>query len=186
MKALNVLAHPIIVFLLCIPLMQLSVLLPSALIVFVSFSCWALYFLLGANLKSGLWGGLCFILGELFAIAIIVMFLATPGLGTWSLTIAVGLWAGLIILLAEQVKPIAAVPAYFIGAGLYFAAYFYWWPTTQPANPHDYVMPLVLVAFSMAVGFCLGWLTIWLYGLWGSYSKKLSEPQAAKESVTTA
>ena len=90
------------------------------------------------------------------------------------------------VLLAEQVKPIASVPAYFIGAGLYFAAYFYWWPTTQPANPQDYVMPLVLVAFSMAVGFCLGWVTIWLYGLWGSYSKKLVEPQAAKESVTTA
>ena len=186
MKALNVLAHPIIVFLLCIPLMQLSVLLPTQLIVFVSFACWALYFLLGASLKTGLWGGLCFILGELFAIAIIVMFLATPGLGTWSLTIAVGLWAGLIILLAEQVKPIASVPAYFIGAGLYFAAYFYWWPTTQPANPQDYVMPLVLVAFSMAVGFCLGWVTIWLYGLWGSYSKKLVEPQAAKKPAPTA
>jgi hypothetical protein len=184
MKTLNTLAHPLIIFLLCIPLMQLSVLLPTQLIVFVSFCCWALYFLLGANLKSGLWGGLCFILGEIFAVAIIVIFLATPGLGNWSLTFAVALCAGLIILLAEQVKAISAVPAYFIGAGLYFAAYFYWWPTTNPANPQGYFLPLVLVAFSMAVGFCLGWLTILLYGWWGEYAKKLEKPEAAQASAT--
>jgi hypothetical protein len=177
MKVLNVLAHPIIIFVLCIPLMQVAAYVPQ-LVVFTSFCCWALYFLLGGNLKAGLWGGLCFILGEVFAIGIIVQFLATPFLGTWALTIAVGLWAGLIILLAEQVKPIAAVPAYFIGAGLYFAVYFYWFPSIKPANPADYVLPLILCAASMAFGFVNGWLTVWLYGLWGAYYKKFEASQA--------
>ena len=175
MKMLNVLAHPIIIFLVVLPLMLVSAYVPQ-LIVFVSFCCWALYFLLGGTLKNGLWGALCFILGEVFAIIIIVQFLATLGLGVWSLTLSVAFWAALIILLAEQVKPIAAVPAYFQGAGLYFAAYFFWWPAQQFTVPGDYVTVTILVALSMAVGFLLGWTTVWLYGLWGNFYQKLEAP----------
>lgn len=178
MKLLNLLAHPIIIFLLCIPLLQVANYVPQ-LVVFVSFCCWALYFLAGGNLKSGLWGAVCFILGELFAIAIIVQLMATPFLGTWSLTLSVALWAGLIVLLAEQVKAIGLVPAYFIGAGLYFATYFSWWPAQKFTVPGDYVMPLILAALAMAFGFLNGWLTVWLYGLWGNFYKKYETPAVA-------
>jgi hypothetical protein len=178
MKTLNVLAHPIIIFLVVLPLMLVSAFVPK-LIVFVSFTCWALYFLLGANLKSGLWGALCFVLGELFAIAIILQFLATPGLGIWSLTLSVAFWAALIILLAERVKPIAAVPAYFQGAGLYFAAYFFWWPAQPFTVPGDYLTVTILVALSMAFGFLNGWVTVWLYGAWGKFYEKYQAKIAA-------
>ncbi len=178
MKALNVVAHPMIIFLLVLPLMLVSAYVPQ-LIVFVSFSCWALYFLLGGTLKDGLWGALCFILGEVFAILIIVQFLATPGLGVWSLTLSVAFWAAMIILLAERVKPIAAVPAYFQGAGLFFAAYFYWWPAQQFTVPGDYLTVTILVALSMAFGFLNGWLTVWLSGLWGQFYAKLTAPAKA-------
>ncbi len=184
MKVLNVLAHPIIIFVLVLPLMLVAAFVPQ-LIVFVSFCCWALYFMLGGNLKSGLWGALCFFLGELFAIAIILQFLATPGLGIWSLTLSVALWAALIILLAEQVKPIAAVPAYFQGAGLYFAAYFFWWPSQKFTVAGDYVTVTIYVFLSMAFGFLLGWLAVWLYGLWGAFCKKYeaTNPVAAPQQV---
>jgi len=175
MKALNVFAHPIIIFLLVLPLMLVAAFVPQ-LIVFVSFSCWSLYFLLGGTLKDGLWGALCFILGEVFAILIIVQFLATPGLGVWSLTLSVAFWAAMIILLAERVKPMAAVPAYFQGAGLFFAAYFYWWPAQEFTVPGDYLTVTILVALSMAFGFLNGWLTVWLYGLWGKFYQRLQAP----------
>jgi len=177
-KVLNVLAHPIIIFLLVLPLMLVAALVPQ-LIVFVSFGCWALYFLLGGTLKTGLWGALCFILGEVFAILIIMQFLATPGLGIWSLTLSVAFWAAMIILLAERVKAISAVPAYFLGAAFYFAAYFYWWPVQEFTVAGDYLTVTILVALSMLFGFLLGFLAVWLYGLWGKFYQKSQSPAKA-------
>lgn len=133
----------------------------------------------GRRDKPHKWGALCFILGELFAIAIIVQFLATPGLGVWSLTLSVAFWTALIILLAERVKPISSVPAYFQGAGLFFAAYFYWWPVQEFTAPGNYVTVTILVALSMAFGFLNGWLTVWLYGLWGRFYQRFETPDEA-------
>ena len=180
MKLLNALAHPIIIFVLCIPLIKIPDNVPQ-IVVWATFCSWALYFLLGANWKAGLWGGLCFVIGEICAIFIIVQFLATiPVLGGgpagWALMIAVGLWAALMVLLAEQVKQIGAVPAYFIGAGLYFAVYFAWWPAQTFTVAGDYITPLIYLAVSMAFGFFMGWLTILLYGWWANFSKRFEAP----------
>ena len=172
MKLLNALAHPIIIFLLCIPLIKIPEAVPQ-LILFAIFACWAMYFFLGANLKSALWGALCFVIGEICAILIIVQFLATPFLGSWALMIAVGLWAAIMVLVAEQVKPIGTVPAYFQAAALYFGTYFFWWPAQKFTVAGDYITPLICLTLSMAFGFFMGWLTIVIYGWWGSYSKKL-------------
>lgn len=179
MKVLNMLAHPIIIFILVFPLMLVSHFVPQH-VVWVSFSCWALYFLLGANLKDGLWGALCFILGEIFAAIIIIQFLATPGLGMWSLVISVAFWAAVIIFLSERIPQIAAVPAYFQGAALYFAAYFLWWPVQSfTSEGTNYITPLIYVALSMLFGFLLGWCTVWLYGVWGKFYAKYEEPAEA-------
>ncbi len=174
MKLLNALAHPIIIFLLCIPLIKIPDNVPQ-IVVFGTFCCWALYFLLGANLKSALWGALCFIVGEVCAIFIILQLMATPFLSSWSLMISVGLWAALMVLLAEQVKPIGVVPAYFQAAALYFGVYFFWWPAQKFTVAGDYITPLIYLALSMAFGFFMGWLTIVIYGWWGNFSKTLAK-----------
>lgn len=184
MKVLNALAHPIIIFVLCIPLIKIPDNVPQ-LVVFGTFCCWALYFLLGANWKAGLWGALCFVIGEVCAVFIIMQLVATPFLGTWSLMISVGLWAALMVLLAEQVKPIAAVPAYFIGAGLYFGVYFFWWPAQKFTVAGDYITPLIYLAVSMAFGFFMGWLTIVLYGWWASFYKKYEAPAVVEAKAKT-
>lgn len=174
MKIINALAHPFIIFVLCIPLIKVADFFPQ-IVLFAVFACWAMYFFLGANWKSGLWGALCFLIGEVCAVFIIMQFLATPHLGSWALMLAVGFWAAVMVLVAEQIKLIGMVPAYFQAAALYFATYFFWWPTQTFTVAGDYLTPLLYLTLSMAFGFFMGWLTIVVYGWWGKYAVSVAD-----------
>jgi len=167
MKLLNKLSHPLIIWLLIVPLCWINNLLPNNHVLWVSFQCWALYFLVGATLQGGLKAALNYFCGLIAAVAIFeVAGLTGAALGPWTLSFAVGLIAALIVLIAESVKSLDMVPAWFIGAGTFFG-----YAASTAGASTGYVLSIFNIFISLIFGFVNGWLTIWLYGKYAAWAK---------------
>ena len=86
----------------------------------ISFQAWAVYFFAGGNIKGGIKTFLAYAVG--IGASILIMVLAgelSPALGFWSVPLAVGLIAFLVIFF-EKVEWLSLIPALFIGAGAFF------------------------------------------------------------------
>jgi len=87
----------------------------------ISFQAWAVYFFAGGNIKGGIKTFLAYAVG--IGASILIMVLAgelTPALGFWSVPVAVGLIA-FVVIFFEKVEWLSLIPALFIGAGAFFA-----------------------------------------------------------------
>ena len=87
----------------------------------ISFQAWAVYFFAGGNIKGGIKTFLAYALG--IGGSILIMVLAgelTPALGFWSVPVAVGIIA-FVVIFFEKVEWLNLIPALFIGAGAFFA-----------------------------------------------------------------
>ena len=87
----------------------------------ISFQAWAVYFFAGGIIVGGIKTFLAYAVG--IGASILIMVLAgelTPALGFWSVPVAVGLIA-FVVIFFEKVEWLSLIPALFIGAGAFFA-----------------------------------------------------------------
>jgi len=138
---------------------------------YVSFICWAAYFLFGANPKDCGKAFLSIIVGIIGAIIIFVLALAFGFSPWWAVPLAVFIIV-IFLLLCGRVPLIGNVPAIFLGAGLYFSL-------SSAGAFVDFTMEQYLLVggaqlFYVLVGFVAGWLTIQLNNL---LTKKEEEPK---------
>ncbi len=130
------------------------------------FQTWALYFLSGANPKSGAKSVICGVVGVLASMLIVVMGtkLASPLGAQIGFTLAVLVVAFLCITM-EKVPAISFIPAYFIAAGIFFAL-----------QDKSINVKLLQVTISLVLGFGLGFLTVLLRG---KYAAMIAVPAEA-------
>jgi len=130
------------------------------LLVWVAFQAWAVYFMGGGSVKSGIRaligyaGGIAASIG-IFKAAAALSFLTLGGT-PFGLYLVVGLVAGFLVCLG-RFPWIDFVPAYFVGAGVFFALTGY---LKQPAGVDQLAWWLKLAAPEMMgciVGLCFGW-----------------------------
>ena len=87
----------------------------------ISFQAWAVYFFAGGNIKGGIKTFLAYAAG--IGASILIMLLAgalAPAMGFWSVPIAVGLIA-FVVIFFEKIEWLNLIPALFIGSGAFFA-----------------------------------------------------------------
>ncbi|MEE0418831.1 MAG: DUF1097 domain-containing protein [Lachnospiraceae bacterium] len=129
----------------------------AAGLTFVTFACWASYFLFGADPKAALKGGVSMIVGIICAIIIYVLTNAFAGLG-WNVGYAalpVAVIIGVILMCAAEKLPYANnVAAIFMGAALYFAI------MGTPAAEGGYALVAAGELVYGALGLFSGYLTI--------------------------
>lgn len=135
----------------------------GASLTFVTFVCWATYFLYGANLKGGVSGWLSMIPGIIGAIIIYVVtgFLAGAGLNFAYIALPLGVVVGVIFMLLCEKLPIGNnVAAIFVGAGLFFGIM-----GTPDAGATGYLMVGIGELVYGALGLLAGYLTIAIAGM---------------------
>ena len=132
------------------------------------FQTWALYFLAGANPVKGIRAVACGIAGVLAAMLIVVLGTnLIPILGAhWAFTLACMVVAFLCILM-ERVPPLDFIPAYFIGAGIFFLL--------PDASMGFKLLQCIIILFA---GFGLGYLTVLFRG---QYAASIAPPAPAAE-----
>lgn len=124
---------------------------------FVTFACWATYFLYGAEIKPAVQGWASMIVGIVCAIIIYVLTNTFAGMG-WDvsyLALPVAVVVGVILMcLGEKVPYANNVSAIFMGAALYFAI------MGTPAGAKGYLIVAVGELAYGALGLLAGYLTI--------------------------
>ena len=144
----------------------------SYLVTWAVFQTWALYFLTGANPKAGFKAVMCGILGAALSIAIVQIGQALiPAVGAqMAFTIACGVVAFFVICF-ELTPPLNTVPAFFIGAGIFFGL-----PSTSLS------FKLLQVSIALVAGMGFGFATVVLRtkyaAMLAASEKKAAEAEA--------
>lgn len=140
----------------------------AGLITWIAFQSWATYFLAGCTVKTGLKTLVGYLGGVIASIAIFELGGAFSKLNStstpWGLYLAVFLVV-IFVISAQRVPVIDFVPAYFIGAGVFFALMTY---QPKPAGITQYAWYLQLTIPEMvacASGLVYGWVTV-LFQTW--------------------
>ncbi len=158
MKALRYAVHPGIIGVLAFIMMVIEPLVAPFLISWVAFQTWAMYFLAGSTVERGVKAFACYFAGMIAAAAIIIASGAlTPGLGSMALPLTVGVVAFLVIWF-EKVAALDFIPAWFVGAGAYFA----YMNIQKFAAPHS--QAFIILTISCAIGLLWGFFTVFLRG----------------------
>ena len=130
----------------------------DASLTFISFICWATYFLLGANVK-GAWSGLLgFIVGIIAAILMFVLVGVFAGKGMDVSRIAIPLAVFVLVipmLLFEKIPPFNNVAAIFLGTGMFFGLM-----GTPAIGAKGFMVAAMGELLYAAIGFAAGWITI--------------------------
>lgn len=124
---------------------------------FVTFACWASYFLYGATPKGALQGWASMIVGIICAIIIYVLtdVLAGQGLNVAYIALPAAVVVGVILMCMGEKLPYGNnVAAMFVGAALFFAI------MGTPAGGRGYVWVAVGELVYGALGLFSGYLTI--------------------------
>lgn len=157
------------------------------MLVWVAFQAWAVYFMGGGSVKMGLKsvigyaGGIVASIG-IFKAAAALSFLTIGGT-PFGLYAVVGVVAGLLVCLG-RFPGIDFVPAYFVGAGVFFALTGY---LKQPATLDQMTWWLKLAAPEMSacvVGLFFGWGSI-AFQQWyeGKVSRQAEQASAREPEV---
>ena len=137
------------------------------LLVWVAFQAWAVYFMGGGSVKMGVKsvigyaGGIAASIG-IFKAAVALSFLTIAGT-PFGLYLIVGLVAGLLVCLGRFPR-VDFVPAYFVGAGVFFALTGY---LKQPVSVDQFTWWLQLAAAEMTgcvIGLFFGWGSVTFQG----------------------
>lgn len=131
--------------------------------VFIGFFGWALYFLLGGNLKGGakVFGG--YIMGIFFAIIMFFVAGAFKGTGMFAVPIAALLVVPMMMYFEYAPKTIGNVSVFFLGAGAFYAIFNYVSGATMVSTT------LILLTYCL-LGLASGWGTV-TFRTW--YEKRL-------------
>jgi hypothetical protein len=170
MNIVKYLPHPGIIAVLVIAMMVLEPLMPKFLVSWISFQTWALYFIAGGTPKQGFKAGACYIGGVLAAILIMVLANATGAtLGKATLPVVCAAVAFAVICF-EKVKLLDFIPAWFIGAGAFFAL------ANVQGPKFQYGPATVTVISAMVIGMLWGFMTVLLRTKYGAWAEKAVVP----------
>jgi len=142
----------------------------DASLTFISFICWATYFLFGANLKGAWSAFLGFIVGIIAAILMFVLTNVFAGAGMNVSIIAIPLAVFILVifmLLCEKLPYFNNIAAIFLGTGMFFGLM---------GIPAVAAKGYATVAFGEllygAIGFAAGWITVLVRGAIENSAKK--------------
>ncbi|MDD3361480.1 MAG: DUF1097 domain-containing protein [Hespellia sp.] len=122
--------------------------------VFIAFQGWALYFLLGSNLKGAVKGIMGYVLGIVFAV--IMMELSGVFTGAGILTVPIVALIVVPFMMCFEFAPwcISNVSVFFIGAGAFFGIMNY-------VEGIRIIDAAGIVLLYCALGLASGWMSIW-------------------------
>jgi hypothetical protein len=130
----------------------------DASMTFISFICWAAYFLFGANLKGAWSAFLGLIVGISAAILMFVLVTAFAGAGINVMMVAIPLAVVILVifmLLFEKVPHFNNIAAIFLGTGMFFGL------MGIPAiAAKGYGIVFLGELLFAVIGFAAGWITI--------------------------
>ena len=169
MNFLKFLPHAMIIGVLAAGVMFVEAAYPTLVPSFLVFQTWAIYFLAGCEVKTGIKGGACYILGLVASMVIIELAGVFGGMGmaNFALPTSVAIIATLIILM-EKVKPLDFIPGYFVASGGGFFAFFnvMGYGAQLKAGTFDkiagYSNVFTVTLTCLAFGLFMGWLTVTL------------------------
>jgi len=162
----------------------------SGLITWIAFQAWAMYFLAGCkpsmSLKvlAGYAGGILASVA-IFEIGEALAFLNIEGGAAWGLYIAVFLVV-IPVIAAEKVPGINFIPAWFVGAGVFFALATYCAMPEEITCPWNWYTRLGFTELlACAIGLGFGWVTV-TFRTWyeGKYTPA-EETAAVEEEAKT-
>jgi len=131
---------------------------------FIAFQAWAMYFMAGCTIKDGVRVFLGYVGGAVASIAIIALALGPfAGMGDYKFLIPVFLVV-IPVICAERVKWLDFVPAWFVGAGIYFGTFTLYAKISPEGTPLTslYLHTAVAVLLSCLWGLIYGWVTVYL------------------------
>ncbi len=134
----------------------------DASLTFITFICWATYFVFGANLKGAWSAFLGFIVGIVAAILMFVLAGQFAGMGMNVGLVAIPLAVFILVifmLLAEKLPYFNNVAAIFLGTGMFFGLM-----GTPAIGATGYGTVFLGELIYAAIGFAAGWLTVWIRG----------------------
>ncbi|MDD3403572.1 MAG: DUF1097 domain-containing protein [Hespellia sp.] len=121
--------------------------------VFIAFQGWALYFLLGSNLKGAVKGLLGYILGILFAVIMIILSNIFAGAGILAVPIVALIVVPFMMYFEFAPWCISNVSVFFIGAGAFFGVMNYVEGVTK-------LCAAGIVLLYCTLGLASGWMSI--------------------------
>lgn len=148
------------------------------LVTWIAFQAWAMYFLGGCNVKMAGKTILGYLGGIIASVAIFE--LAGVFAGMNSATTPWGLYAAVFVVVipvicVERIPGFDFVPAYFIGAGVYFALFTYLQKPEDVAKYAWYVNLAMPEMVACVIGLAYGWCTV-KARTW--YEGKIAKPAA--------
>jgi len=126
---------------------------------FVTFACWATYFLYGATAKDAMQGWASMVVGIICAVVIyaITSLLAGAGLDVAYLALPLAVAAGVFLMcMGEKIPYANNVAAIFVGAALFFAI------MGTSAAAGGYLVVAIGELVYGALGLIAGYLTVWV------------------------
>ena len=126
--------------------------------VFIAFQGWALYFLLGSNIKGAVKGFCGYVLGILFAIIMMGLSGIFAGAGMWAAPIVALIVVPFMMYFEFAPWCISNVAVFFVGAGAFFGIANYVEGVTIPGAAG-------IVLLYCALGLASGWMSI-LFRIW--------------------
>ena len=130
----------------------------GASLTFISFICWASYFLFGANLKGAWSAFLGFIVGIIAAVLMFVLVGVFAGSGLNVSLVAIPLAVLILVffmLLCEKVPYFNNVAAIFLGTGMFFGLM-----GTPDIGAKGYLTVAFGELLYAVIGFAAGWITV--------------------------
>ena len=126
-----------------------------ALVTWISFQAWAVYFLAGCTLKMAGKTMVGYAGGMIASIAIfqLMSVFNNPMGGYWGGALAVFIIV-ILIISAEKIEILNFIPAWFIGAGAFFALFGMHKPTTMGGYMEIAIPEMIACVIGLAHGFC--------------------------------
>jgi len=160
----------------------------AGLVTWIAFQAWAMYFLAGCTPKMGVKTGVGYLGGIVASVAIFELAGAFSGLSSgttpWGLYLAVFVVV-VFVISAEKVPGIDFVPAYFLGAGVFFALMTYLKKPDDVAQLSWYGRVALPEMVACAVGLVYGWWTV-TFKTWYVAKVTAAAPAPAAVDANTA
>lgn len=121
--------------------------------VFVAFQSWALYFLLGSNIKGGLKGFVGYALGIFFSIIMLQVSMTFGGMGMLAIPITAFIVVPVMMYFEYAPCYLNNVATFFIGAGAFFGIYNY-------VDGITVIQASTIELLYCILGLASGWMTI--------------------------
>lgn len=139
-------------------LQSLGIVTNDGSLTFITFACWASYFLFGANIKGAVSAFLGFIVGIIGSIIIFTLAGIFAGYGMNASLIAIPIAVSTVVLfmvLCEKVPYFNNVAAIFLGTSLFFALM-----GTPAIGSEGYGIAAFGLLLYATIGFASGWITV--------------------------